>query len=250
MNLRAILAIVAVIGGMGVFAPSAHAAMVFFDDFEDADLVDWKVATRGGGGSTSVVMRNGSLKARASHSGNLEHAIVRDFLYDGSRRLSFDMEANALPSQFGGHAYAGVKISFLTSLNTTLGSFGIYYATSPALLGPRDLAVGINPHDYEARFSELAALAGVASGAPISKLSLAFVAAAQTDFAGHVASSVVHFDNVGIAAAAPVPEPSAYMLLLTGLILVACALRRRRAFAKRCMIGTPAGAAGRGLVSD
>ena len=209
-----VLSLLVFLGGL-VLAPSADAATVFFDDFEDGDHLGWLVATTGGSGSTGstrVESVNSSQVASVNHVGSGFHSLSRDFTYVLDQTLSFTMQATAKTGVLTGgeilHSSGGITISFLNLFNSTLGSVFIANATNPGSLGPNSIPVDSGQHDYNASMAEFAAQAGLSDTDAIAKINLKIQASAESFEAddGLVRSSAkVWFDNVTISEVPVVP---------------------------------------------
>lgn len=223
--------------GMAIFAPSVYAAPVFFDDFEDGNHDGWLVTITGNSlGSTGVELHNGSMMAVVRDTGSTSFSLSRDFSYTPTDTLSFTMQAiaNSFTCRAGSgcsvlHAESGVEVSFLSSLNSTLGSVSISNATDLSWLSGADIAVDTAQHDYLATMSEFAALAGLGSSDLIAKMQLSFFAKGQTF--GNVSgvahsSSVVWFDDVSVST---IPIPAAAWLFGSGLLGLIGIARRKKA---------------------
>lgn len=206
---------------------NANAATVFIDDFEDGNTDGW-LLTSNGSGSTGAQSYNGSQMAFVSHSGNGQHLLLMDFNYLGSNALSFDMLAVAYPSG-SANAMSGVEISFLTSMNTELGSTVLANSTTSSWIGIHDLLIDDVQHHYAATMSDFAALAGLGATDPISKLSLTFFTQAQSyySYGTHTSSATVWFDDVTIGASS-MPVPAAVWLFGSGLLGFLGAVRRKK----------------------
>lgn len=215
--------------GALVMSLPAHAACDSFSfDFEDGNLGPWThTATHAGSnGSAFVTTHNGSKMAYLQHEGEFSDALVVYFPYCGSQILAFDMEAHAFaPAGFGINtsAKAGVQLTFWNQ-NVALGTTSMIYVRGPYFhLGPHDIAVDTAEHRYSATMESFAGVAGLASAAPITKVSMSFFAAA-TGMLHIYPRGEVWFDNVSA-----VPEPDRQTLMWAGLagLGVATVLRRR-----------------------
>lgn len=221
--------------GMLILTPSAHAATVFFDDFEDMNLDGW---AQSGIGTFEVVERNASNRAHVRHVSNSstgdQSALSKTFEYTATDVVSFEMEALAFLGQFGGrirHGLAGVEVSFLTNFNVPLGSAGLFNVTSDSLLGPNDSSILSTQQSYSATMAEFAGLAGLDNTDPIAKMSLSFLAEGSFSFGGNIQPNVrsggdVWFDNVSVSA---IPIPAAAWLFGSGLLGMIGIARRKKA---------------------
>jgi hypothetical protein len=138
--------------------------------------------------------------------------------------------ANSRTLSGGGvlEAASGVTISFLNSLNSTLGSITIANATDSGFVDPGSSLVDTAQHDYNDAMADFAALAGLGGADPISKFNLSFFASADTY--GNVSgvahsSSTVWFDNVTISE---VPAPAAIWLFGSGILGLIGIARRKK----------------------
>ena len=219
--------------GISSLAVPVHAA-AFFDDFEDGLLQGWLLTNTGSSGTTNVQPHNGSQMAFVQRGGgvNVETSLAHDFSYVPTDLLSFDMQAVATLST-SGNSYSGIKITFLNSLNLSLGIVGFYNSQGQPTIPANGFLVDSNQHSYAAGISDLATLAGLASNAPIAKFTLAFLAHSQgpCSVGCNSTTPTVWFDNVSVSA---VPESSQSALILAGLIAMSIgsskSLRRRYTF--------------------
>ena len=203
----------------------SNASAAFVDNFEDGNANGW-METSIGSGSTGVELHNASQMAFATHTGSGLHLLSMDFNYLDSGMLSFDMHAVAYPAG-GSNAKSGVTISFMNNFNVVLGSIGFINATSSSLLGLTDNPIDNLQHYFGASMSDFSALAGLGAADPISKISLAFFAQAQTTgYFGDNSIAGVWFDNVAVAHA---PLPAAVWLFGSGLLGFLGVSRRKRA---------------------
>jgi hypothetical protein len=205
----------------------SNASAAFVDDFEDGNADGWLV-TSSGSGSTGVELHNASQMASAYHSGGGFHMLSKDFNYVGSDSMSFDMHAVAYTNH-SSQAMGGVKLSFLNDFNVVLGTTKIAYSTTESWIGANDLLVDNVQHHYEASFSDFAALAGLGSIDPISKLSISFFSQAQTtdSYYHYKSNATVWFDNVTVGAGS-VPLPAAVWLFGSGVLGFLGISRRKR----------------------
>lgn len=211
-----------------VSTPSAIAATVFADDFEDGNASGWLETITGNLlGSTGVESHNASLMAFAKDTGATSYSLSHDFSYVSDQNVSFTMHAiaNSNPCCNILHASSGITVSFLDAFNSTLGSVTIANATDTGLT---DILVDTAQHDYIASMAVFAAQAGLNPTDPISKINLNFFASGNTF--GNVSgvahsSSTVWFDNVAIGA---VPVPAAAWLFGSGLLGLAGIARRKK----------------------
>ena len=211
-----ILSLLLISFGLAYFPSDGLAAtgIPFYDDFEDGDHDGWGISTSGGtGGSDVDTGPNSSLMAAAWHNGSLFHALVNNFNYNLNYDISFDMQATAITGTQTAvgtrHAFSGVKFSLLNNFGSPLGETGLIYATTSSLLGPNDMSIDQFLHDYDFTMGEIASAAGLDPAAPIEKLSMVFIASAQSGTTD--SRSRVWFDNVSVA-----PEPISTLLFLTG----------------------------------
>lgn len=221
------------------FFLSTEANAAYLDDFEDGDHDGWSVTVTGNGlGSTGVETHNGGLMAFARDTGSGSYSLNHDFNYMSDHEVFFRMHAIASAHTCNPgsgcsalDAESGVEVTFLSSLNSALGSISISYATDPNWLSGSDIAVDSNQHDYQATMSEFAGLAGLDSTDPIAKMQLSFFAKGETF--GNVSgvahsSSVVWFDDVSVT---PVPLPAAAWMLAPCLGAIGFIRSRTRRFA-------------------
>jgi len=211
-----------------VLSANANADTVFINDFEVGDHTAWLHTVLPGArccnGSVGVESHNNSLMAFTRHSGNGQDSLSKDFDYVANELLSFDMHAVANV----GHAYnratlhsmSGVKISFLSFLNSELGSFTIANTTNSGWLNTDDVSIDSAQHNYLGVLGDYATFAGLGDGDPITKFSLEFFSTSQFSFGGNIylngaSSANVWFDNVTVTA---VPVPAAVWLLGSGLL--------------------------------
>ena len=235
-NLTQSLAVTICTLGLLMLEPSAHAATLFFDDFEDMNLDGWTQSNSGGTATFEVVERNGSNRAHVRHVSNTstgdQSSLSSTFDYTATDVVSFEMEALAFLGQFGGrirHGLAGVEVSFLNNFNVPLGSAGLFNVTSESLLGPNDFPILSTQQSYSATMAEFAELAGLDDADPIAKMSLSFLARGSFSFGGNIQPNVrsggdVWFDNVGV-----VPLPAAVYLFGSGLLGLIAVARRKKA---------------------
>lgn len=210
-----------------VVVSSSTSAAVFFDDFEDGDTSGWLEGATSGVGSTGVELHNTSQMAFVHQTGSGARSLSIDFSYLASDTLSFDMHAVAFSAAdvFGtAHASSGVTISFLNTFNLELGSASLVNATNPGTLGPNDSLIDNLQHNYSSLLSDYAALAGLDTTDPISKVSLTYFATGQTTRTGGRTSATVWFDNVTVSA---VPVPAAAWLFGSGLVGLVGVARRK-----------------------
>lgn len=215
---------------------AVNAAIVFFDDFEDRNLVGWSQSNSGGSGTFDVVGRNHSNRAHVGHVSNTSSgdgsSLSMTFDYTASNIISFEMEALAFLGQYTyrtRHGLAGVEVSFLNVFNVPLGSAGLYNVTSTSLLGPNDSYIGSTQQNYSVRMQQFAELAGLNDSDPIAKMSLSFVAEGSYSWGGNIYPNVrsggnVWFDNVLVTS---VPVPAAGWLLGSGLLCIGTVRMRR-----------------------
>lgn len=223
--------------GVVTLVPSAHAAPVYFDDFEDGNHTGWlytSVPGSGGSGATGVELHNSSQMAFVNHRGNGQDSLSMDFSYLANDILSFDMHAVAsLGYTYSGvplHSSSGVVMTFLNFLNVPLGSVSLVNATNPGAPGSSSIAIDALQHDYSALMSDFAATAGLGAVDPIAKVSLEFFSTGAYSFGGNIypngySSASVWFDNVTVGV---VPVPAAVWLFASGFIgLMGVAGRRK-----------------------
>lgn len=220
-----------------MFTPTAHAATVFFDDFEDTNLNGWLQSNNGGAGTFDVVNKNSSNRAHVSHVSGTntgdQSSLSMTFNYTASDVVSFEMEASAFLSQYGGrirHGLAGVEVSFLNTFNVPLGSAGLFNVTSGSLLGPNDSSILSIQQSYSASMADFAGLAGLSGTDPIAKMSISFLARGSFSSGGGVQPNVrsggnVWFDNFSVTT---VPVPAAAWLFASGLIGLTGMARRKK----------------------
>jgi hypothetical protein len=218
--------------------PLASAATAFFDDFEDMNLDGWTQSNSGGAATFNIVERNSSNRAHVGHVSNTstgdQSSLSMTFNYTATDIVSFEMEALAFLSQYGGrirHGLAGVEMSFLNNFNVSLGSAGLFNVTSTSLLGPNDFSILSTQQSYSATMAEFAGLAGLDETDPISKMSLSFLAQGYFSSGGGIYPNVrsggdVWFDNFSVT---PVPVPAAGWLLASGLLGLLGIVRRKKA---------------------
>ena len=219
-------------------SPGASAALVFSDGFEDTNLDGWAQGNTGGAATFDVVARNGSNRAHVGHVSNTntgdQSSLSMTFDYTATDVVSFEMEAVAFLSQFGGrirHGLAGVEVSFLNTFNVPLGSAGLFNVTSASLLGPNDFSILSTQQSYSSTMAEFAGLAGLGNTDPIAKMSLSFLARGSFSFGGNIQPNVrsggdVWFDNVSVST---VPVPAAAWLFGSGLLGMTGVARRKKA---------------------
>ncbi len=238
LNTNVNVGLVSIIFSSLVFAPSAHAATVFFDDFEDASLGGWLQSSTGGTATFDVVARNSSNRAHVGHVSNTntgdQSSLSRTFAYTATDVVSFEMEAIAFLSQFGSrirHGLAGVEVSFLNTFNVPLGTAGLFNVTSTSLLGPNDSSILSTQQSYSATMAEFAGLAGLGDTDPIAKMSVSFLASGSFSFGGNIQPNVrsggnVWFDNFSVTT---VPVPAAAWLFASGLVGLVGIARKKKA---------------------
>lgn len=210
----------ALAGSLALAAPAQAAA---FFDFESGDVGSWLESTTEGSGSTGVEVHNGSQMAFVQHAGSGTHSLSHDFAYVAGDTLSFDMHAVAVVG-FATQARSGVKLSFLTPFNVTLGAVSLYNTTNPAALGAYEFAIDNVQHGYSDSMAGWATLAGIGGATPVAKIGVSFTTYAEALAIGSSGADV-WFDNVRVAA---VPEPEQWALMLAGLLATAYTARRRR----------------------
>ena len=225
--------------GILISTPSAVAATIFLDDFEDGDHVGWQVTNGNvgnGSGSTGVELHNTSMMAVVQHSGSGYYSLSQDFSYAPTDTLSFTMHAiaNSRTMSGGGilESFSGVTVSFLNVLNGSLGTVSIVNATDPGSFGSTTNLVDTAQHDYMALVSDFAALAGLGASAPIAKINLSFFASSEgfCNVGGCASSSSkVWFDNVTVSDVSAVPVPAAAWLFGSGLLGLIGISRRTKA---------------------
>jgi len=219
------------------FTTQIHAATVFFDGFEDNNLDGWAQSNTGGAGTFDVVQRNASSRAHIGHSSATNtgdsSSLSMTFDFTATDVVSFDMEAVAFLSQFGGrirHGLAGVEVTFLNTFNVSLGSAGLFNVTSDALLGANDFSILNTQQNYNATMAEFADLAGLVDTSSIAKMSISFLAEGSFSSGGGVQPNVrsggnVWFDNFSVS---PVPVPAAVWLFASGLLGLMGVARRNK----------------------
>jgi hypothetical protein len=206
-------------------APSAQAAIVFYDDFEEGNHDDWALSTTGGTGSTSVVEHNLSQMAYIDHTGIYRHTLSHDFSYAPGDMLSFDMHAVTVAADHNTQSSAGVTLSFLNGFNTSLGHISLINPTDPAMLGAYEYEIDGAQHHYSNLMSTYVAQTNIADESAIESLSLQFWAQGQTSIFNDRSKAQLWFDNVQVES---VPIPSAILLLGGGLMgLLGVRYRRR-----------------------
>ncbi len=220
-----------------MFTSTAHAVTVFFDDFEDTNLNGWLQSNTGGAGTFNVVNKNSSNRAHVGHvsatnTGD-QSSLSMTFSYTASNVVSFEMEAIAFLSQYGGrirHGLAGVEVSFLNTFNVPLGSAGLFNVTSGSLLGPDDSAILSTQQSYSATMADFAGLAGLGNTDPITKMSVSFLARGSFSSGGNIQPNVrsggnVWFDNFSVTT---VPVPASAWLFASGLIGLTGMARKKK----------------------
>ncbi|WP_316365947.1 hypothetical protein [Candidatus Thiodiazotropha sp. CDECU1] len=220
-----------------MMSSSAHAAIVFTDDFEDMSLDGWAQSNSGGSATFEVIEKNASNRAHVGHVSNTstgdESSLSMTFDYAARDTLSFEMEALAFLGQYGSrirHGLAGVEVSFLNTFNVPLGTAGLFNVTSDLLLGPNDSSILSTQQSYSATMAEFAGLAGLDSSDPIARLNLSFLAQGSFSFGGNIYPNVrsggdVWFDNVTIDA---VPIPAALWLFGSGIAVLGMLSRQKK----------------------
>ncbi len=226
-----------IILGLLIFTTNIHAATVFLDDFEDLSLNGWAQGNTGGSATFDVVERNSSNRAHVGHISGTntgdESSLSMTFDYSDTDIVSFDMEANAFLSQYGGrirHGLAGVEVTFLNTFNISLGSAGLFNVTSGALLGANDFSILNTQQNYSASMAEFAGLAGLTDTNTIAKMNISFLAQGSFSSGGGVQPNVrsggnVWFDNFSVS---PVPVPAALWLFTFGLLGLMGIARRNK----------------------
>lgn len=154
---------------------SAAPALALFEDFEHESLAAWRSASTGGSGTHGVELHNGSRRAYVKHVGSASNSLSIDVPYSPNAWLSFEMQAITVMDRLSRlHAGAGVTISFLNSFNVSLGSVAFDNSTDPAQPAAHVYRVDAQQHTYNSTMAEFAALAGLAPGAAIAKVSVTF----------------------------------------------------------------------------
>lgn len=211
-----------------VMVPSAQAAIVFLDNFEDGNPDGWLESTPAGTGSTGVEIHNDSQMAYAKHTGSYLHSLSHDFIYRPDDILSFDMHAETIYGGNNANAWAGVTVSFLNSFNATIGSARLLNTTNSSSLGTHDMEIDSSQHSYRNTWTDFANLAGLSTSDPIAKVSLQFWAQGQTTSSytrTYRSTANVWFDNVQVES---VPVPPAIVLFGSGLVGLLGVMRRKR----------------------
>jgi len=235
LSTNACIGLVSIVSSLA-FTPLAHAATVFFDNFEDMNLGGWTQSNSGGVATFDVVERNSSNRAHISHVSSTntgdQSALSMTFDYAATDVVSFEMEALAFLGQYGGrirHGLAGVEVSFLNTFNIPLGSAGLFNVTSSSLLGSNDYSILSTQQSYSATMAEFAGLAGLNDIDPIAKMSVSFLARGSFSSGGGVQPNVrsggnVWFDDFSVTA---VPVPPAIWLFGSGILGLGAILRRK-----------------------
>lgn len=206
-----------------IAASAAQADCPLQSTFEGGTLDGWLSGTTGGTGSTKVELHNGSKAAYVQHSAAGSHLLSCDTAYIAGGILEFDLQAIA--TRDGGttaSSSAGLTVSFLSSLNATLGSMGWFNVNKQSLLGVHDIQIDQSQHHYANSMNALAGQAGLSASAPIARISLSFVGTGLGVVGFGASHASVWFDNVQVAA---VPEPSKSRLTIFGLAAVLLAMR-------------------------